>query len=205
MFEAPKQNRIESKSEGTNKYCWLVDYSEDRDLRSFSTICSKEAAHCDLFPSGDFDPNYNNKSRQQESQDRSPSHVNFLLGIFKPIPPGLTVADVSYLHQQGAFSLPPRFLRIELFRCYVESVHCKMPFLDLDDIREIVMDSENILESRRGLVPLLLFQAVMYAGSVFIDSDYIRKVGFESRDFAQSVYFSRVKVKLALHYLVLSH
>jgi hypothetical protein len=61
------------------------------------------------------------------------------------------------------------------------------------------------LESRRGLVPLLLFQAVMYAGSVFIDSDYIRKVGFESRDFAQSVYFSRVKVKLALHYLVLSH
>lgn len=202
-FEAPIQIRSGSEPERINKDCWLVGDPKDRDIGSPFTSFGGEAARCDLSTSADFAPDIDNKLGEGESQYRSSSHVDFLLGIFKPIPAGLTVEDVSYLHQQGAFLLPPRFLRIKLFRCYVESVHCKMPFLDLDEVREIVMDGENILEPRRGLVALLLFQAVVYAGSAFIDSDYVRTVGFENRDSAQSVYFNRVKVNIVPHYPVL--
>jgi hypothetical protein len=63
-----------------------------------------------------------------------------------------------------------------------------------------VLDLEYFLDSVQGehddkKVSLVLFQAVMFAGTGFVDIEYLRAEGFESRKEARRSFFDRVRVR----------
>ena len=97
--------------------------------------------------------------------------------------------DLIHLRMKGALSLPQPPLQIELLRKYVQYVHPFLPLLDLEDLLQPVYDNGNSTQ-----VSLLLFQAVMFAATAFVDMRYLEAEGFRSRTEARKAFFDRVKV-----------
>ncbi|KAI9844111.1 MAG: hypothetical protein M1837_005825 [Sclerophora amabilis] len=117
-----------------------------------------------------------------------------LPGYIKPLPPRIVSEDVAYLENKGALSIPETGLRNELLRAYVEFVHGYMPLLDLNDFLKIV-DMGN---GATGTLSLLLFQAVMFVGSAFVDLRHLQNAGFPTRKAARRAFFQRARVGLSL-------
>ncbi|EEP76800.1 cutinase transcription factor 1 beta [Uncinocarpus reesii 1704] len=105
------------------------------------------------------------------------------------LPPKLQDADIDYLEAKGALTIPEHGLRNELLRSYIQWVHPYMPLLELDDFLRAIFENDS---SQR--ISLLLFQAVMFAGTAFIDIKHLRAEGFESRRAARKAFFQRARL-----------
>lgn len=101
--------------------------------------------------------------------------------------PRLPEEDLDHLQRKGAFKIPEKGLMIELLTSYCNWIHPQLPLLDLHDFLDRVL-------GHTGRVSLLLFQAVMYAGSVHTDEKIFRQFGYPSKNEAEDVFFGRVKV-----------
>ena len=106
-----------------------------------------------------------------------------------PLPYRILNDDVEYLQKKGALTVPEPKLRNELLRSYVQYVHPYMPLLDLNDFLSAIERNNG-----SSAVSLLLFQAVMFAGTAFIDMRFLQAQGFESRKVARKVFFQRARV-----------
>jgi hypothetical protein len=96
--------------------------------------------------------------------------------------------------KKGALTVPPKgTLRSEMLRAYVEFVHPYMPLLDLQDFLTVVDKTDG----SNGKVSLILFQAVMFAGSAFVDMQHLRKAGYATRKEARKDFFQRTRVSRA--------
>lgn len=113
----------------------------------------------------------------------------FLPRYVRPVPQSIMSEDLAYLTQRGAFMIPETGLRNELLRCYVQYVHPFLPLLDLQDFLAIVEK-----EDPNDTISLLLFQAVMFAGTGFIDMRYLLAQGYDSRRAARRAFFQRAKL-----------
>lgn len=109
---------------------------------------------------------------------------------FKPLPSRITPDDVEYLEQKGALSIPGLVLRNELLRSYVEYVHGYMPLLELRDFIGALEGNDGSTKP----ISLLLFQAVMFAGSAFVDMKHLRHAGYATRKEARKALFSKARV-----------
>lgn len=105
-----------------------------------------------------------------------------------PIPNRILAEDIDYLHRKGAFLIPELHLRNELLRCYVQYVHPYMPLLELEELLTAVGKSDG-----SSTISLLLFQAVMFAGTAYIDMRYLTAQGYDSRKAARKAFFQRAK------------
>ncbi|OAT05341.1 FarB protein [Blastomyces gilchristii SLH14081] len=103
--------------------------------------------------------------------------------------------DFSYLHKKGAFEIPHFAFRNELLKSYVNYVHVYMPFLDLEDFLQTIYENTG-----RKRISLLLFQAVMFAGTAFVDIKHLRMAGYQSRRAARKAFFQRVRALYDLDY-----
>jgi hypothetical protein len=93
------------------------------------------------------------------------------------------------LSQRGALSIPEPGLRDELLLAFVLYVYPTLPVVDLQDLVKAV-------EGHPGCdVSLILFQAVMFAGTAFVDLQLLVDAGFESRLAARAYFFRKVKVR----------
>lgn len=110
--------------------------------------------------------------------------------FIKPLPAKIGPDEVSYLEKKGALNLPKSTLRSEIFRAYVEFVHPYMPLLDLHNFLMIVDHPDG----SRGRVSLILFQAAMFAGSAFVDMQYLRAAGYATRKEARKDFFQKTRV-----------
>lgn len=81
--------------------------------------------------------------------------------FIKPTPPRIPTEDLEFLSKKGALQLPEETLRNELLKAYFKFVHPFMPLLDRKEFMEITMG----VDTTRKKIGLLLFQAVMFAGS----------------------------------------
>lgn len=90
-------------------------------------------------------------------ESRAPGLPQFI----KPTPPRIPVEDLEFLAKKGALQLPDENLRNELLKAYFKFVHPFMPLLDRKEFMEIMMG----VDPSRKKIGLLLFQAVMFAGS----------------------------------------
>lgn len=104
-------------------------------------------------------------------------------------PDYLLPEDMAYLKSKGALSIPTPPLRNELLRCYIRWVHNFMPLLNLSELL-----GTTTYERAESNLSLLVFQAVMFAGSSFADLRLLRAAGFSSRREAQRTLFMRAKV-----------
>lgn len=86
--------------------------------------------------------------------------------------------------------MPDPGFRNELLRSYVEFVHPYMPLLDLQDFVSIVDQTDESV----GRISLILFQAVMFAGSAFVDMSHLRKAGYSTRKEARKDFFQKARV-----------
>ena len=121
--------------------------------------------------------------------DPIPAFLNEEPCFLKPVTSRLSADDIDLLRSRGAFSIPETELRNELLRCYVRWVHSFMPVLDLHEFLRCIAENDP-----NGNISLLLFQAVMFVGTAFVDLKYLRAAGYEKRKDARKALFKRVKV-----------
>jgi hypothetical protein len=115
---------------------------------------------------------------------------------FAPLHETLPTHEYLRLHRAGALDVPPPTLQHLLLNSYVAFVHGECPVLDVRDIAHVAAYGTQALggAGSGGNVSLLLFQAVMAAGSVWAGLDDLRAAGYSSREEAQGVLFGRVRV-----------
>lgn len=126
----------------------------------------------------------------------APFLKHVLPGYLKPLPQRMTSADIDYLFAKGALSLPDIPVRNALFRSYVEYVHPYMPLIELHELFEIV--EEGTGTGPAGRISLLLFQAIMFAGTAFVDMDFLRAAGFSNRKVARKAFFQKARVCICI-------
>lgn len=110
--------------------------------------------------------------------------------FIKPLPAKIGPEEISYLEKKGALSVPKGLLRSEMLRAYVEFVHPYMPLLDLHDFLMVI----DRADGSNGKVSLILFQAVMFAGSAFVDMTHLRAAGYATRKEARKDFFQKTRV-----------
>ncbi|KAF2108536.1 cutinase transcription factor 1 alpha [Lophiotrema nucula] len=108
----------------------------------------------------------------------------------KPLPSRIGPDEVSYLEKKGALTIPKSSLKSEMLRAYVEYVHPYMPLLDLHDFLSTIDRPDGSL----GKVSLILFQAVMFAGSAFVDMRHLRTAGYVTRKEARKDFFQKTRL-----------
>jgi hypothetical protein len=117
-----------------------------------------------------------------------------LPSFFKPFHTRIEQHDLEYLQRMDALSVPQQPLQNELLRRYVEFVHDQFPLIDLKEFSEVVKSGDQ----QDKQISLIVFQAVMSAGSAWVDMKILKKAGFKSREEAQRILFKRVRVSISL-------
>ncbi|KAL2827645.1 fungal-specific transcription factor domain-containing protein [Aspergillus pseudoustus] len=128
----------------------------------------------------------------------SPQSSGIILPDYiRGLPARLQKEDIDYLAMKGALTVPDVSLRNELLKAYVHYVHTYMPLLDLEDFLQTVVQNDGI---RR--MSLLLFQAVMFAGTAFIDLKHLHAAGYPTRKAARKAFFQRARLLYDFDYEV---
>lgn len=105
------------------------------------------------------------------------------------IPDRIATEDIDYLQRKGAFWLPEPALRNELLRCYAQYVHPFTPLLGLQDFLSAIQKNDG-----SNVISLLLFQAVMFAATAYIDMRFLAALGYDDRKSARRAFFQRIKL-----------
>jgi hypothetical protein len=111
----------------------------------------------------------------------------------KPLPQRMASDDVAYLFNKNALSIPDVAFRNALMRSYIEYVHPYMPLIELHDFLSIVDRGTG----ENGKVSLLLFQAVMFAGTAFVDMVFLTHAGYLTRKAARKAFYQKVRVSIS--------
>ncbi|KAJ5499950.1 Short-chain dehydrogenase/reductase SDR [Penicillium expansum] len=103
--------------------------------------------------------------------------------------PNLSEESKDYLQLKGALRIVPIDLRNELLGAYIKYVHPLLPVIDLQwFLLNVMVEDESQFPSP------LLHQAVMLAGSAFIEQETAIKAGFSSRKALRRTLFGRAKL-----------
>jgi hypothetical protein len=157
-------------------------------------------------PFGDTDPTYSLLTSASIHGDRTRTRLDSpplppapllkhkLPDYLKPLPQRMTSVDIDYLFAKGALSLPDTPVRNALLRSYLEYVHPYMPLVEIHELLRIIDDGTG----RAGRISLLLFQAIMFAGTAFVDMEYLKAVGYSNRKAARKAFFQKARVSLLL-------
>lgn len=113
-----------------------------------------------------------------------------LPAYIKPLPPRMTSDDIQYLWRKGALSVPELSFRNALLQAYLEYVHPYMPLIELHDFLRIIEQNNG----ENGKISLVLFQAVMFAGTAFVDMSYLKAAGFAARKAARKAFYQKARV-----------
>jgi hypothetical protein len=152
-----------------------------------------------LAPPFEVDPTYALLKSASIHGDRTATRLappptpflkHVLPAYLKPLPQRMTSADIDYLFAKGALSLPDIPVRNALFRSYFEFVHPYMPLVEIHELLEIVEEGTGAT----GRISLLLFQAIMFAGTAFVDMEYLRAAGYTNRKVARKAFFQKARV-----------
>lgn len=123
---------------------------------------------------------------------RSRHSVNFnnlLPSFITELPLHMPSGDAYYLKKTGAFTLPDMELRNELLNKFIHNVHPYLPVLDLPEFLQAIAINDGT-----SRVSLLLFHAVMFSGTAFVESEYLCRAGYTSRKAARRDLFKKAKV-----------
>ncbi|KAF3012908.1 hypothetical protein E8E15_002621 [Penicillium rubens] len=103
--------------------------------------------------------------------------------------PSLSEESKEYLQLKGALRIVSIDLRNELLAAYIKYVHPLLPVIDLQwFLLNVMVEDESRFPSP------LLHQAVMLAGSAFIEQETAVKAGFSSRKALRRTLFGRAKL-----------
>ncbi|KIN03242.1 hypothetical protein OIDMADRAFT_64116, partial [Oidiodendron maius Zn] len=109
---------------------------------------------------------------------------------FYSVPKRIGEKDLEYLRKEGVFSLPGTRLRNQLLKAYIDYVHGYIPVLGLNDFLSII-HSEDTGGKK---LSLLLFNAVMFAGSTCIKLKCLQEAGFATRKQARRHFWQKTRL-----------
>ena len=109
--------------------------------------------------------------------------------FLKPLPSRVSPEDLEFLRFRGALSVPESGLRNELLRCYIQWVHSFLPVLNLQEFLRCIAENDP-----NGQVSILLFQAVMFVATAFVDLKHLRDAGYATRKIARNAFYTRLRV-----------
>lgn len=109
--------------------------------------------------------------------------------FLKPLPSRIAPEDLEFLRFRGALSIPESELRNELLRCYIKWVHSFIPVINLQEFLRCVAENDP-----KGNISLLLFQAVMFVATAFIDFKHLQAAGYSSRKQARNAFYTPLRV-----------
>ncbi|KAI7763500.1 hypothetical protein LZL87_013892 [Fusarium oxysporum] len=107
---------------------------------------------------------------------------------FKPLPTKVAAEDVRYLRSKGALSVPSVPLQSALLQAYVEYVNPYMP-LELFPF----LNAINAGDGQAEKVSLLMYQAVMFAATAFVDIEVLLEAGYANRKAARKSFFQKTR------------
>ncbi|KAL2808927.1 fungal-specific transcription factor domain-containing protein [Aspergillus granulosus] len=113
--------------------------------------------------------------------------------FLKPLPSRIPAEDLEFLRFRGALSIPESGLRTELLRCYIKWVHSFLPVLNLQEFLRCVAENDP-----DGNISLLLFQAVMFVATAFVDLQHLQAAGFTTRKTARNTFYTRLRLLYSL-------
>lgn len=113
----------------------------------------------------------------------------FLPGFITPMP-ALNSATMECLYMNGVFSLPSSSLQDALLQTFVECVLPTMPIVESQRILDAIHDQTG----NRGTVSLLLFHAIMFSATTFVDAGHLLDAGYSSRQEAHEALFQTTRV-----------
>jgi hypothetical protein len=124
----------------------------------------------------------------------SPSSTKYdsLPSYIQPLPEHISTDDIHFLWKKGALIVPKTALRNRLIQCYVEYVYPYMPTIELHSFLRIVSGRNGGTEK----VSLLLFHAIMFAGTAFVDMAFLETAGYTTRMEARKAFYNRTKVSI---------
>jgi hypothetical protein len=120
---------------------------------------------------------------------REPIKFRSLPSYIRPPHYNLRPDELDFLESRGALTIPDRPVRDELLFSFLHYVN---PFLPVLDVQEFLSAIEGESGSQ---VSLILLQAVMFAGTAFVDSQVLLDAGFKDRTTARAYFFQKVKAR----------
>lgn len=183
----------------------IPHYADWQDQTASSQLSRGDALRRQSFIHSPFDsdPAYallrsasitgDRKATRMESPIPPPPILKHKLpGYLKPLPQRMTSVDIDYLFAKGALSLPENHVRNALLKSYIEYVHPYMPLVEIHELLQMINDNTG----EGGRISLLLFQAIMFAGTAFVDMEYLRSAGFSNRKAARKAFFQKTRVSI---------
>lgn len=119
--------------------------------------------------------------------------------FLKPLPVHIDDNDIEYLWAKGILSIPLPQLRHELLISYINHVHSAFPILDLNDLLRALEFSPG---GEGQELSLLLFQAVMFTATAFIDLRHLHSAGFSDRKVARRAFQQNARVSAYFHIIM---
>lgn len=116
-----------------------------------------------------------------------------LESFIKPLQPEMPLHDIASLMSRGALTLPSVDLQSALLQAYFEYTHPYMPILDIASFTKIV----GARDGRHGRISLLLYQAVLFAGTTHVPMEHLERAGYSSRKHARRELFRRARVSIS--------
>ncbi|OAP62149.1 hypothetical protein AYL99_04352 [Fonsecaea erecta] len=115
--------------------------------------------------------------------------VKDLPPYIRPSRPDIRQDDLEFLHRRGALSLPFGELQDQLIRSFVLYVLPFMPVVDMEDIL-------GALDGKDGSpkISLVVFQAILFSGTAFVELPLLQEAGYESRRAARADFYQKVKL-----------
>lgn len=117
-------------------------------------------------------------------------YLRHLPGFISPPRPSIDSDAIQYLSAQGALDLPQPSVQNALLREFFNNVHPQLPVLDLNSFLESVCKPDG----SSGRISLLLFQAVLSAGTAYVGMRYLVDAGFQTRHEAHWAFSRKVRV-----------
>jgi hypothetical protein len=169
-----------------------IDQSQASRINPEAQMRRRMSASQNPAPSSNFGLSPNCVDTIQQLLDPGfgrPRPRGFLPDFIRGLPQRLQADDIDYLATKGALTIPDVELRNELLKSYIHYVHPYMPLLDLEEFLQTVARNDGIHR-----MSLLLFQAVMFAGTAFVHIKHLRAAGYQNRKSARKVFFQRARV-----------
>jgi hypothetical protein len=115
--------------------------------------------------------------------------------FIKELPLSMKSDDVQYLWTKGAFSIPEVSFRNKLIQGFVEHIYPSLPLIHLHEFLRTISKEDLVKEK----ISLVLFQAILFAGTAFVDLSYLQAAGYSTRREARKAFYQKVRVRSTGH------
>jgi hypothetical protein len=110
--------------------------------------------------------------------------------FIRPLHQGINADDLDFLISKGALSLPSQALQLALVRAYVDNIYPHIPVIDLSHFLECITATDHVAPR----VSLLLYQAILAAGTACVRIEYLKQARFQTRKSARKIFSEKVRV-----------